>query len=170
MYWGQHFCSCCSFWNCSQWLISTSYILSGIASEREHNMAEFLGRELHSLNCFNSGDCIRCNSSLMKCSQPRLRNISSRSWCLISLSRALNCRYRHGWMDLSAVAVEMKKLTNGFYNHLFYFLYWYFMEDNDCIISLVCVCVCLCVCVCVCVYKPMNNMWVCVYVHVFIPT
>lgn len=68
-----------------------------MASEREHNMAEFLGRELHSLNCFNSGDCIRCSSSLMKCSQPRPRNISNWSWCLISLSRALSCRYRHRW-------------------------------------------------------------------------
>ena len=56
------------------------------------------------------------------------------------------------WKDLSAVAVETKKLTNGFYNRLFYFIYWYFKEDNDSIISLVCVCVC------VYVYKPMNNM------------
>lgn len=48
------------------------------------------------------------------------------------------------WKDLSAVAVEMKKLTNGFCNCLFYFLYWYFKEDNDSIISLVCVSVCVC--------------------------
>ena len=46
-------------------------------------------------------------------------------------------------MDLSAVAVEMKKLTNSFCNCLFCFLYCYFMEDNNATIRLGCVCVCV---------------------------
>ena len=161
MYWGQHFYSCCSFWNCSQQLISTSYILSGIASEQESTIRE----------SFLAGSHILLTALILVIALGAVHlwwNALSQNLGIYQIGADASFLWAglswqiQSWMDFCAV--EMKKLTNSFCNCLFYSLSCYFMEDNYAAVKLVCVYVCVCVCV-----NLWINIWIsymCIYTQI----